>query len=676
MSAIESAIEASLSYRGARRLLLWLAATGRASLVGRFVFALARVLRRVGGDSVTFGTAHVGSRVLGRSDHPLSVLALSRPYLWLRKHLPGPAALAPASVFTQGAWMLLLGAGCLGLGIGRLLLFGIRGVATVDELGAPLVAPLLRLAAPILLLIVGAVILGAGRRLSSALPSSALVRGGRDIGLAVVEGADPNARAWRRADTAGGGSAAAWGRLHPGAWAGVVLALVAGLSTGLVAGSDTLLLMALVAAIALVLLVFWRPEVLLLGVAAFPWVDWVARAALGGFGPAWDDALLVMAVVLLLWAVLVLRRWSLWTVPILLPALLAFVAALGSVVVREVPSDVGVFALRVLFQPLLFFFIGFLFPKDRRWVQWAIGVFLLASVALALHGLYQYVTHAPMPASWVDVRETDIATRAYSIIENPNGLGAFLLLGTLISLSLTLGRGVRPLQRWVMAAVCVVQLGGIAVTFSRGAWVGLGIGLVALLILAYRRYLVPLVAAGVIVWFAAPAQFTNRLTFAFSSAYITKSMAAGRLLVWKMSLQHIVAHPLFGVGLGTFGGTAAVRFGYGRLWVDNFYLQLAAEGGLILLALFLWLLLRAAKGLVRAHSQAPDPYMRALTAGTFGAFMAVAGANLTASVWETLVVGVGFWFLTGLVTSAVLHAEPVAAREGAVPPAAEPGARS
>jgi putative inorganic carbon (HCO3(-)) transporter len=173
--------------------------------------------------------------------------------------------------------------------------------------------------------------------------------------------------------------------------------------------------------------------------------------------------------------------------------------------------------------------------------------------------------------------------------------------------------------------------------------------------MSYRRYLVPLAAAGVVGWFVMPASFTRRLTFAFSSTYIAKSAVAGRLYVWRIALHDIVAHPLFGVGLGTFGGTTAVTFGYSRLWIDNFYLQLAAEGGLILLALFLWVLLRAVKGLVRGYSSTQDPYMRALSAGVFGAFVAVAVANVTASVWETLVVGVGFWFLAGLATSAALH---------------------
>ncbi len=400
-------------------------------------------------------------------------------------------------------------------------------------------------------------------------------------------------------------------------------------------------------------------------VALFPWLDWMARRNLGALGPVWDDALLVFSVAALLWCVLVLRRSRFWTMPIVLPALLAFAAALGSVVINDVPGDVAFFALRVLFQPLLFYFLGFLFPKNRRLLQWVVVAFLLAGLALALHGLYQYATNAPMPAHWVDLREVGlISTRAYSVIGNPNGLGAFLLLGSLLSLNLALTRGLGKVRRTAMAVVCGVHVAGVAVTFSRGAWLGLVAGILALIILAHRRYLVPLVAAGVLAWFVIPRQFVNRLTFAFSSTYIAKSLSAGRLYVWKMALGDIAAHPLFGVGLGTFGGTSAVLFGYGRLWVDNFYLQLAAEGGLILLALFLWVLVRGAKGLVKGYVTTSDPFLRALTAGVFGGWVAVAVANVTASVWETLVVGVGFWFLGGLATSAALHTAEVVAGRG------------
>ncbi|MCE5254973.1 MAG: O-antigen ligase family protein [Actinomycetia bacterium] len=648
----------SISYRAARRGGVWIGTVARCSLVGRFLLRVARVLGPVLAASLTFGIRYVGTRRLQRDGHPLSVLAVSRPYLWLRSTLGGGAlgratdavaAAAGRSRFARGAWVWVVGAGIAGLGCGRVALLLTQGAVLLDGTGAAPAAPVLRIIISAIVVLVGLLVFVAGPRL---LPAARVSLAGR--GLALIAGGTPGTAAGPQERPAGG----------PVVVAATILAAVAGAAAGLASGSGAFVVVALVIAACLFALVIVRPEAMLVAVAAFPWLDWAARRLLGSLGPVWDDSLLIFSIALLLWSVIVLRRGELWTVPVTLPLLLALAAAVGSIVVREVPGDVALFAARVLFQPLLFYFLGFLLPKNRWWVRGAVGVFIAASVALALHGLYQYATHAPMPASWVDVRETDIGTRAYSIVQNPNGLGAFLLMGALVSLSLALARGLSRAHRVWSAVACLIQLAGIAVTFSRGAWIGLAAGVVALVLLAYRRYFAPLLAAGVVAWLAMPQAFVNRLTFAFSSAYITKSLAAGRLYVWKMSLQHMAAHPWFGVGLGTFGGTAAVTYGYGRLWVDNFYLQLGAEGGLLLLAFFLWILLRGAKGLVKGYAMGEGPYVRALCAGVFGAFVAVAVANLTASVWETLVVGVGFWFLSGLATSAALHGATGAAGTG------------
>jgi len=429
-------------------------------------------------------------------------------------------------------------------------------------------------------------------------------------------------------------------------------ALAVGALVGASAGVTPIAAIVLALVCAAVVVFPYRAELLLLLLAAFPWVDFLARRSLGGLSGAWDEMLLLGSFACLAWVVFVVRRWDLRTVPILLPLCVAVAAAVGSVTLRDVPQPVAIFALRVTFQPLLFYFLGFLLPRDRRIVRWAVTIFLAASLLLALHGLYQYATNAPMPASWVDAHEKTIGTRAYSIIENPNGLGAFLLLGTLLAAGLALQKIARK-ERLLLAAVAVVLAAGIAVTFSRGAWLGLAVGLVALTALSRWRLLVGLAAAVAAVLLVSPQVFIQRLTFAFSTAYLAKSASNGRLYIWRIAANRVVENPWTGVGLGTFGGTSGFLFGYtvsGR-WIDSFYLQLAAEGGLVLLGAFLWVLARAGKGLVAAHIDQADPYLRGVTAGVFGGFVAVVFANLTASVWETVAVGSAFWFLVGFASA-------------------------
>lgn len=85
-------VESSLSYRAARPAWRWIVKVARCSLVGRFLVALTRILGSVFSDSRTFGTKYLRPRRLQRDGHPLSVLAISRPYLWLRERLGGGAA--------------------------------------------------------------------------------------------------------------------------------------------------------------------------------------------------------------------------------------------------------------------------------------------------------------------------------------------------------------------------------------------------------------------------------------------------------------------------------------------------------------------------------------------------------------------------------------------------------
>lgn len=422
-----------------------------------------------------------------------------------------------------------------------------------------------------------------------------------------------------------------------------------GVFAGLTPGVRGVLPLVLAVGVVAAVTVLYRAEALLLVLAAFPWVNWAARRSLGGFAAFWDEALLLGGFVVVFFALILIRRAEVRSSPVLPPLALAVVAAVGSVLVRNVPVAVGIFALRVTFQPILFFFLGLLLPRDRRWVRAVVLVFLGTSLLLAFHGLFQYVTHAPMPKNWVDAQETAISTRAFSVVENPNGLGAFLLLGSILAASLALSRG-RFLVRIAFAGTALVLVVGLAVSFSRGAWLGFIVGLVALAVLSQRRLLAAMFVAGILAPLAAPTVFLNRLTFAFSPEYLAKSASTGRLFIWRVAIDRIIEHPWLGVGLGTFGGSTAALFAYGMPWVDNFYLQLAAEGGLVLLGAFLWLLLRVGKGLVASHQALTDPFLRAVVAGVFGGCVAVAFANITASVWETLVVGAGFWFLAGLAT--------------------------
>jgi len=115
-----------------------------------------------------------------------------------------------------------------------------------------------------------------------------------------------------------------------------------------------------------------------------PWLDYAAPIPLA-LGPAWKEALLIshrtVAVVSSSSALGAVElpitlRWALRG------------SRIGSVVVQKVPSDVGLFALRITFEPISIL-CGFLLPRANV-DQMDSHRLPASSLALALHGLYQY----------------------------------------------------------------------------------------------------------------------------------------------------------------------------------------------------------------------------------------------------------------------------------------------
>jgi O-antigen ligase len=302
--------------------------------------------------------------------------------------------------------------------------------------------------------------------------------------------------------------------------------------------------------------------------------------------------------------------------------------------------------------------------RTRRALGGLVAVLLLGGVFQAGVGLVQSVIGAG-PASFAVAAGF---SRAFGTFGMPNSYAGYLEMTFPLALALTVwlaGRIVarradwRPslVQRvgWLsVPAAALLLLAGIGASYSRGAWLGTAVGVVAMIALAGRRSLVAGLTAAVVLGATLglggaallPEGFTERLdSISESLAYrdvrsmvITEEnyAVAERLAMWYAGLGMFDARPVQGVGAANFDRAYAAyrvpQFPYSRWHAHNYYIHIAAEAGMIGLAAYGLMLIAAWIEMGRALRHLRDGWLRALTVGAVGILAAV----MTHNVFENL----------------------------------------
>ena len=245
--------------------------------------------------------------------------------------------------------------------------------------------------------------------------------------------------------------------------------------------------------------------------------------------------------------------------------------------------------------------------------------------------------------------------RAYGTFEQPNPFAGYLGLHLPFALAFALcGRGA---WRWIGALLWIVGGAAIVLSLSRGAWLGFGVGTVIVVWCSVLRgrlgfgFWAPLAAVAVLV--LAVGHFSLGLDDRIperarlvgegltAPGALMEDVTPGsyavvqRLAFWTAAGRMFAANPIGGVGLGNYEIRYA-DFNVGA-WPDplghahNFYLNLAAETGLVglvpFLALFAVLLRRAwsaARGIAPAQAAA---------IGAFASLGAFSAHNLVDSIF-------------------------------------------
>lgn len=298
--------------------------------------------------------------------------------------------------------------------------------------------------------------------------------------------------------------------------------------------------------------------------------------------------------------------------------------------------SINITGYRASMQYILIFFLVVRLIRDDRDFRLMYDVMVLFATVFALHGLYQFVVGAPIPENWTDQAETAVRTRVYSIFSNPNIMGAYMILFA----PMTIARAYetedtfRKVFFWGCGlCMCLATL----FTMSRGAWLALALAAVFFALIVDRRLLVVMLVAGVAACFLPFVR--SRITYLFTADFAASNARAGRGKRWSTALGYLDRENAWagGLGYGIFGGAVAMQNQvspqYEYMYVDNYYVKILTENGLIGLVSFLLSMVGVVWTGCRAAGLA-DKKKKPLCVGMLAGLLGILAQSFFESIWE------------------------------------------
>lgn len=218
-----------------------------------------------------------------------------------------------------------------------------------------------------------------------------------------------------------------------------------------------------------------------------------------------------------------------------------------------------------------------------------IGTLLaLALVAVAMAGYQRYVQPGWLMLGRVQVEQ--YGSRASGCFGIPNSFAAFLLLILPLTGALTVRRSAGATSRVFFGWLALVLVFGLALSISRGAWLGLALAVAAWPVLAsrasWRRRLLLACAAfaSIVLVGGLGASISPRFRERFSDL-IRDAGERSRPILWRAGWSIFTEHPVLGGGAGSFNVLFEKHRPEGFLheprWAHNDYLNTLSDHGAV-----------------------------------------------------------------------------------------------
>lgn len=287
----------------------------------------------------------------------------------------------------------------------------------------------------------------------------------------------------------------------------------------------------------------------------------------------------------------------------------------------------------------------------KTWIYRGLKLIVISTGIVAILGVLE---DGMIGSSFVDMSIfSDIGARISAFLGNPNMLAAYLVIVLPIALGEVAVAGRWSTRLWYIfcsVAICVC----IVMTWSRSAWLGMAVALVAFMLACDFRtgWLVVGAAATVPIWIGfVPDSLIRRLS---SILAVSESDLSYRMNIWRGVTRMIGDHLISGVGVGeeafknayvlyAVSGTEAAVHSH------NLYLQVLLELGIVGIVILALIVVMFAQ---RCSSEISDlkrgSKTRIMISAGFSGISGVLIMGLTDYVWYDYRVFLIFWAVMAL----------------------------
>jgi len=377
----------------------------------------------------------------------------------------------------------------------------------------------------------------------------------------------------------------------------------------------------------------------------FPIIDYILRniIPIPVISSLWDEGVLLVLMAIVALRMLEGER----RLPSVRTPLIAFVVLGVAMFVFDMANfGVNIEGFRAVYQYILAFLIGFYILQHEQESLTVFRLFVIVGGLIGLHGVYQYIIGVEVPASWIDSSET-VRTRSFSIVQSPNVLGSYMAFAAPVAFGLALAD--RGKRRWLWVVIALIMLAALVFTGSRGAWLAFGGAIGLALLFLNRKLFIGFLIATILAAVFVP-QVSSRFEALFDPEYLAKSSENGRIQRWIGAYDQMRNNPVFGTGLGHYGGAVADRH-FGTIYVDSYYFKTLAETGLLGLGVYAWLMLMLMRNSLAVWKSSARTRQFFLYGGVFAGLLAVILHNGVENIFEVPFMNTFFWLIAGVLLS-------------------------